>query len=106
MARAEMIVLGLAPAKEFRHPSDLADAVEVQPPPCQHLVRIALVAHIENQSILGRIEDVVDGGDEFDGAETRSQVPAGLGDALENLAANFVGHLLHRFPGQGPQIRG
>ena len=106
VTRSEMIVLGFASPEKFGNAPALPDAIELDPPAREHLVGVALVSHVENQAVPRRIEDVVDGGDEFHRAQAGCQVPPGLGDLFENLAANLVRYLLDLVLGQGAQVRG
>jgi hypothetical protein len=63
-------------------------------------MRIALVAYIENQAILGRVEYIMDGRNQLDGSETRGQMATGLGNLIQDFGTDFPRHLLDLIPGQ------
>ena len=60
-------------------------------PAGEQLVRVALVAHIPQQAVVGKIEDDVQGQADFDGAEIGRQVPAVGPDGLHDEFAHFLG---------------
>ena len=100
------IVLGLLPPQELGDAPLLAELIEVGAPAGQHLVGVSLVTDVEHQPIPGRVERVVDAGDELDGAEARCQVAARLRHALDDLGADLVRHLGEHVPGESPQVLG
>ena len=56
-------------------------------------MRVRLVAHVPDEAILGRLEDVVQRYGELDRAEVRGEVAAGLGDGLHEEGAQLRGEL-------------
>jgi len=56
-------------------------------------MRISLVAHIPDQAVARRVEHIVDGRGQFDYAQARAEVAAGLGDDIDRFAAKFIGQL-------------
>jgi hypothetical protein len=54
--------------------------------PVRYLVRIALVADVPDQPVFRRVEDVVQGDGQLDGAEIGRQVAAGLRDRFDEKA--------------------
>ncbi len=48
------------------------------------------MADVEDQPVLGRIEDAVDGDRQFDDAETRAQMSAGARDRIDHLVSDFA----------------
>ena len=98
----KVIVRGFGTPQEFCDPPGLSDSVKTLATPGEHLVRVALVTHVEDQAIVGGIEDVVDRGEQFRRPEARSQMPPRLRDAIEDLLSNFAGHLFHAIRRQFP----
>ena len=93
MRRAEGIVFALAPLGEAAKAAALAQSADAIPPSGQDLVRIALVADIPDEFVLGRIEHVMNRHGQFDHAEARAEMPAAGADRIDHLAAQFVGQL-------------
>ncbi len=72
--------------------------------PVRILCGIALVAHVPDQAVVGRIEHVVQGDGELHHAEARAEVTAGHGDGADRLRTQFIrqlGKLLFR---QAPDV--
>ncbi len=61
-----------------RQPAQLAQAAHAVAPAGQDLVRIGLVAHVPDQPVFGRVEDIVQGDRQFHRAEVGAQVAAGF----------------------------
>ena len=55
---------------------------------------MTLVADVEHEPIARRVEYVVNGRDELDGAEARGQVPTGLRNIGQDGIAQLAGELL------------
>jgi hypothetical protein len=92
VADGEEVVVALARIGEARHAVALPQPVEHRVAAGEQLVRIALVADVEQQPVVPEVEDVVQRDREIDHAEVRRQVPAGLGlhllaDRVRNLPA-------------------
>ena len=77
MRRAERIILALVALGEAGQATALPQRAHLVAPSGQDLVGIALVADIEDQLVIGRIEHGMDRHGEFHHAKTGSQVPAG-----------------------------
>lgn len=75
MCCAEGVVFAFRPPGEAREPVFLAQGADAITPAGQDLVRIALVSDIEDQTVMRRVEDLVDCDRQFDDAEARAQVP-------------------------------
>jgi len=88
---AEGVVFGLGAFCETGEAAALAEGVDAILSAGEDFVRVALVADIPDELVVGGVEDGVDGGGEFDDAEARAQVAAGFGDGLDRCAADFVG---------------
>src|SRR5438309_5521561 len=77
MRGAERVVPGLDAPREARDAVDHAQPRHRVAPAGEDLVRIGLVADVPDDTVLGRLEDVVQGNRQLDGAEIRGQVTAG-----------------------------
>ena len=71
----------------------------------ENLVRVALVAHVPHQPVVGGVEQVMQGHGQFHHAEAGAEVPAGATHGVEQVGAQFVHHLLKVRFGQSPQVR-
>ena len=60
MRRTERVVFALATLGEARKTTALAQSADAVAPPRQNLVRITLVTHVPDQTIVGRVKDVMD----------------------------------------------
>ena len=63
--------------RNFAMPPSLPMRSKPSRRPGEHLVRVALVADVEDEAVARRVEDVVERGDQLDGAEARGEVAAG-----------------------------
>ena len=57
----------------------------------EYLVSVGLVANVPHQTIIGRIENVVQSDSQFDGAEIRRKMSAGGGHRFNDEFAQFLG---------------
>ena len=57
----------------------------------QDLVRIALMTHVPDQLVVGRVEDRMDSDGQFHDTEGGTQVAAGFGDSGDDLGADLAG---------------
>src|SRR2546427_6603873 len=71
MRGAERVVPGLDAPREARDAVDHAQARHRVAPAGEDLVRIGLVADVPDDTVLGRLEDVVQGDRQLDGAQIR-----------------------------------
>ena len=74
MTCRERIVLALLRRGESAQAAQLAQGRERVASACQYLVRIGLMAHIPHQSVFGRVVHIVQGHDDLDGTQARSEV--------------------------------
>src|SRR5262249_34688231 len=70
----------------------------------QDLVRIGLMTDVPDDLVIGRVEHMVERNRELDHAESRAQMPAGLGDGVDRLGAKLVGELLQLGEAQAFQV--
>ena len=94
MRGAEGVVLALVAARKAGDAAELAQRGHALAPAGQDLVRIGLVAHVPDQPVVRRVEDVMQRDRELDRAEVRRQMAAGLRHALEDELAQLDGELL------------
>jgi len=69
MRRAERVEVGLSSLRKARQPALLAQGADAIAPTRQHLVGIALVAHIPHQLVAGRVEHRMERHGQFHDAE-------------------------------------
>ena len=106
MRGAEGVVLALVAARKAGDAAELAQRRHAVAPAGQHLVRIGLVADVPDDAVVRRVEDVVQGDRQLDGAEVRRQVAAGLRHALHHELAQLGGELLQLGARQAPHVGG
>ena len=90
MRRAEGVVGALAALGEAGQPAALPQRADAAAAPGDDLVRIALVADVPDQLVVGRVEDRVDRHGQLDHPEARAEMPAGLRHHRDQLLAQFV----------------
>ena len=100
MAHPEGVVGALAALGKARQSAALAHAVHLPHAASQYFVGVGLVTHIPDNAVVGGIVDVVQGYRQFHHAEPGAEVPAGLADAVKQVAAQFPGQLFELRHGQ------
>jgi hypothetical protein len=103
---AKMVVRGFVAPEELPDAALLADAVETRASAGEHLVRVALMTHVEDEAIDGRLEDGVDCRDQLHGAEARGEMAAALGDALHDLLTQLLADAADAFARECAQVGG
>ena len=89
MPRGEGVERALAGVEEGRDPALLPQGVHPGPAPGEQLVRVGLMPDVEDQVVLGRVEDPVEGDDELHRAQRGAEVaahPSADGDDLRCAA--------------------
>ena len=94
VARAEAVVLALGAERKAVQAVRLADGAETVFAAGQNFVDINLMAHVPDEFVLGRGENLVQRDGQLDDAEVRAEVAAALGEALDQLGADFAGEFL------------
>ncbi len=89
----ERVVLALRARGERSKSARLLDRVELLAAARQNLVWIGLMAHVPNQPVVRRIEDVVQGYRQFDGAEPGGKVPATGAHTVDEKLPQLLGEL-------------
>ena len=102
--RAEGIVFALRTLGEARKAPALAQGADPVTPAGDDLVGIALVPHVPDQLVLGRVEHIVDGDGQFDHAQPGPKVPARSADRVDHLGAQFIGELAKLFGLEAAEI--
>ena len=93
VARAVAVMLALGAQHEAVEAAGLADGVEVLAAAGEDLVDVGLVADVEEDLVLGRVENGVKGESELDDAEVGAEVAAGFGESLDEEFADLFGEL-------------
>ena len=63
------------------------------PAASQYFVRVGLVAHVPDNSVMGGVEYVVQCDGQFDHAQSGAEVPAGAGDGIQQIMPQLVSDL-------------
>jgi hypothetical protein len=93
VADAEGVVFALFAAREAGNAALHAQLGHARAAAGQRLVRIGLVADVPDQAVGRGVEDIVQGHGEFNRAEIRGQVAAGLGYRFNDEGAQLLGQL-------------
>ena len=91
MRRAKGVVLTLAALREAAQTAELAQRVHALAATRQNFVRVGLVAHIPHQSVIGRVEHIVQSHREFHRAQVGAEVATGARHALQYIATQLIG---------------
>ncbi|MNW54116.1 hypothetical protein D3C74_317040 [compost metagenome] len=97
------VVRGLGAARVPGHAVALAQRGEVLAAR-EQLVHVGLVARVEHERVLGRVEDAVHRERQLDHTEVRSEVPARAGHGGDEELADLRGEGLHLLGGQPPEV--
>ncbi len=103
MPRAERIVGRFLALGEAREAVLLADAEHPVAPPGEDLVRISLVADVPDQTVLRRVEDIVQRDGQLDHAEPRTEMAAGDRHGFDHRGAHVPRQRLKLVLGQAAQ---
>ena len=106
MARAEQIVLALFAAQEAAQAAVLPQRVEAVQASGQHLVRVALMAGVPDDLVFGDGVDGVEREDQVRCAQIGREMPAGLGEVVNDRLTQFSGNLFELVSGETLQIGG
>ena len=93
MRRAERVILALRAFGEARKTAALTDGADPVAPTGNDFMRIALVAHIPDEAIIRRVEDVMDRSRQLNNAKPCAQMPAGHRHCVNHLSAQLIGEL-------------
>jgi hypothetical protein len=104
MRGAESVVAAFAAQRKARDAAELAQRGHALAPAREDFVRVGLVPHVPHQTIVRRVEDVVQRDGQLHRAEVGAQVPTGLGDAVEHEGAQFGGQAFELRARQAAQV--
>ena len=90
MTGVEDVVHRLFPLAEAGNAVVLPDGVEGVAATGNQLVRIALMAGVEDDLVAGRVEEVVQGQSQLDDAEVPAEMAAHAGDDVDDRLANLL----------------
>ena len=90
MGRAKGVVRAFVPAWKARQATQLAQAAHAVLSASQNFVWVGLMTHVPHQTVVRRVEHVMQGDCQFDRAQVGAQVPAGFGDAVEQVGAQLI----------------
>ena len=105
MGRAERIVFAFGALGETIQPAPLAQGLDAITPPSQDFMGIGLMAHIPDQAVARRIEDMVERHRKLNNAETRPKVATGDRDRPDGLRPELIGKLLQILGGERTDAR-
>ena len=110
MRRTEAIVFALGALGETGKATALTQCADAPAPLGENFVRIGLVADVPDQTVVGRIEDMMQCDSQFDHAQTRAEMTTGDGNGIDRLCAKFFRELrqltLWQFPKVGWRFDG
>ena len=104
--RAERVIFGFGALGEAAEATALAQGANAIAPAGQYLVRIALMAHVPDQLVVGRVEHIMDGGGQFHDTQARPQMAPGHADGGDGFGAQFIGQLAELVGLQLAQVGG
>ncbi len=105
MRRAEGVVDALGALGEAREAAALAERPDAVAASGEDLVRVALVADVPDDAVVGGVEDVMQGDREFDDAQPRAEMAAGDRHGVDHLGAHRIRHRLQLAFRHETQIR-
>ena len=91
MADAERVELAFLALWEWRDTILLFDGVDAVASTGQDLVRVALVANVPYDAVVGRVVEVMQDRGELDHAEASTKMPTRLADRFDQVSAQFIG---------------
>ncbi len=93
MADAKGVVGAFTATREGGQTVLLAQAGHLFAAAGENLVRVGLMANVPQQAVVRRVIDVVQGDGQFDDAQPRAEMPAGLADTPEQKCPQLIGQL-------------
>src|SRR6202011_5778700 len=93
VAGFDPVVVAFGPRGVARQAVLLAQRVEVMAAAGQHLVHVRLMARVEDDRVVRRIEYAMKRQRELDHAEVGPQMPAGGSHLVDQVLADFVGEV-------------
>ena len=93
MAGVMDVVGALHTAGKARDPALFAQMGKPRTPACEKLVRIGLMAHVEQKLVFRQVKHAMRGEDDFDSSQGRSQVASVDGGSRNHLFTQLLGQL-------------
>src|SRR6476661_2684856 len=87
------IVFAFRPQKKSVEALELSHRMKTIEAAGKNLMDVALMTDVHDKAVSRRIEDTMQSDGQFDHAEVRSEMPAGLGEDLDQLIAYFLREL-------------
>ena len=106
MRRAKTVVLTFVTAGEAANAAPLAQRAHLVTPPGEDLVRVSLVAHVPNQTVIGGVEHVMQCDGELHRAQIARQMAAGLAHAVQYEVAQLTRQMGQVTTRQAAQVGG
>ncbi len=104
VGRAVAIVLAFSAQGETVQAAGGADRVKAVFPAGEQLVDIALMAHVPDKLVFGRVENAVQGDSQFHHTQVRAEMTAVFGKDGDQLLADFFGQLLQLVQLEFPDV--
>ena len=105
VAGDECVRTALRGLGKARNAAVFAQFVKALPAPGQQLMRIALVAHVENYAVAIRVVHPVERDGELHGAEVGGQMASGFGKTFYQKCANLRAQLRKLLLRKGAELR-
>ena len=105
MGGAKGVIGAFAAFGEARKAVLLPNGADAVAAPGQDLVRIALVGHIPDHLVAGRIEDRMERDGQFHHAQARAEVATGFGDGGDGFQSQLIRDLYQMAVAEALQIR-
>src|SRR5437764_4600126 len=90
VSRAVAIVFALRPQEKAVQALILPHGPNAIEPAREHFMDVALMANVENQSVLWCVENAVERDRQFDDTKVGTEMPAGSREHLDQLIADFL----------------
>ena len=90
MARTVTVMFALRAQHEAIQAARGADGREALAASGEQLVYVSLVAHVEQEVIVGRVKNIVHGDGQLDNAQVGTKVPARAGEHRNEFPANLL----------------
>jgi len=104
MRRAERVIFALGTPGEAGEPAFLPKRPDTVATTGENLVRITLMANIEDQPVIGRIEHLVNGDGQFDDAQAGAEMAAGARHRIDHFGPELGGQLRQVLVIEFPEI--
>ncbi|MPN43031.1 hypothetical protein SDC9_190590 [bioreactor metagenome] len=104
MCSTEGVVFAFATSRKAGNAAPMAQSAHRLATAGQYLVAVGLMTDVPDDAIFRRVKDVVQRDRQFDRAQIRRQMPAGLRDGLDQEGAKLIGDDCQFAAIQGAQV--